>query len=172
MLDADNLRDEVDPIREDRPPSAGQSRLPDARTLRVMGAASSYRVRDLADQLGISPRHLRRLFMRQMSSCPKRWLREERLMAAARLLPFAASVKGTALSLGFRNESQFCRDFRQRFGRTPLEAMRTGAPSLPGVHDERSLLAPGSELGCRSPAMMGRSQRSWAEISRRGKMAL
>jgi transcriptional regulator GlxA family with amidase domain len=95
--------------------------LLDTTALRDMSSASAYRVVALADRLGVTPRHLRRLFMRQLGCTPERWLHEERLQRALLLLPSAPSVKAVACALAFGNASHFCRDFRVRFGYTPSE---------------------------------------------------
>ncbi len=96
----------------------------DVKTLSSMSAASAYSAVRLAARLGISPRHLRRLFVKQFGRSPNQWLREERLQAALRLLPSAASVKEVACALGFRSPSQFGRDFLSRFGCRPSELLR------------------------------------------------
>lgn len=98
----------------------------DIDTARALGAMCGYRVRGLAEHLGVSPRHLRRLFTRQLGCPPERWLREERLRVAAQLLLTAGGVKQVAFALAFRNESQFCRDFRAHFECTPTEWAERG----------------------------------------------
>ena len=107
------------------PPQNRRSALLDAPTLRAMSAASAYSATELAEQLAVSPRHLRRLFVRHFGCTPVLWLREERLQAALRLLPAAASVKEVAHALAFRHTSHFCRDFRARFGYRPSELVNT-----------------------------------------------
>jgi AraC-like DNA-binding protein len=68
------------------------------------------------------------MFTSQFGRPPEDWLREERLQAALRLLPAATSVKEVAYALAFPQVSQFCRDFKARFGCTPSEWMsRAGA---------------------------------------------
>jgi AraC-like DNA-binding protein len=104
-------------------------RLPDVETLRAMSAGCTYRRRVLADRLGVSERHLRRLFYYHLRISPERWLLEERLQAGRRLLTLCASVKEVAYTLGFNQSNQFSRDFRRRFGCTPLEFMRFAAES-------------------------------------------
>jgi AraC-like DNA-binding protein len=41
-------------------------------------------------------------------------------------LPAAASVKQVAYAMGFSQESQFCRDFKARFGFSPSQALPVG----------------------------------------------
>ena len=66
---------------------------------------------------------MQRLFRRYFGSTPQRWLREQRLKAAWDMLGSAGSVKQVTIALGFRQESQFSRDFKSRFGCTPSTHM-------------------------------------------------
>jgi AraC-like DNA-binding protein len=93
--------------------------LPDAALLEAATALGLYRVKDVAQYMGVSPRQLRRIFARHVGCSPEGWLREARLQAALRMLPGAVSVKQVAYELDFRQLTQFCRDFRARFGSTP-----------------------------------------------------
>lgn len=105
----------------------------DLALLEAASAACKYRVNDLAQILGISPRHLRRVFARWLGCRPNVWLREARLQAARRLLLSAGSVKAVAIELDYRQPSQFCRDFRARFGCTPSEWLRSRAACSTGA---------------------------------------
>jgi transcriptional regulator GlxA family with amidase domain len=98
--------------------------LPQLSTLRALSVACSFDTGVLAARLRISTRHLRRLFLNHLGCSAASWLREERLQCAFRSLSSAHSVKEVAHALGFRNTSQFCRDFRWRFGATPSEYLR------------------------------------------------
>jgi transcriptional regulator GlxA family with amidase domain len=104
--------------------SDGQKVKLDLDAVRAMTGACAYNPTRLADALGVSGRHLRRLFMRELRCPPRTWLREERLQTARRLLRRTATVQEVAHALSFRNASQFCRDFRARFGQTPSELKR------------------------------------------------
>jgi AraC-like DNA-binding protein len=95
--------------------------------LEIASVECRYRLPELASRLGISSRHLRRVFLRLFDCSPADWLREQRLQAATRLLPLAPSVKEVAHELNFRNTQQFSRDFRLRFGCTPSAWMRRAA---------------------------------------------
>lgn len=101
----------------------------DLALLESASAACKYRVNDLAQALGVSPRQLRRWFAKWLGCRPTEWLREARLQAARRLLSSAPSVKVVAIDLDYPQTSQFCRDFRVRFGCTPSEWLRRGAPA-------------------------------------------
>lgn len=102
---------------------------------RAVAASCGYSARRLARHFGISQRQLQREFMVHMSCSPQAWLRDERMQQARCLLRNASTVKEVAYAMGFSNPSQFCRDFRQRFGCSPSSELRSPK------HDLRDLLA-------------------------------
>jgi transcriptional regulator GlxA family with amidase domain len=93
--------------------------------IRRMSSACKYSPTALARSMGISVRQLQRLFKRYLCCSPCTWLREERLQLAREMLFELASVKEVALTLSYRQTSQFCRDFRSRFGYTPTELKKS-----------------------------------------------
>jgi transcriptional regulator GlxA family with amidase domain len=108
----------------------GRKALLNLEVIRSISAECAYNASALAEHMGISLRQLQRLFARQTGCSPRSWLREERLQTAHRLLLRSTSIKEVALSLSFPNASQFCRDFRSRFGYTPstLKSAGWGSP--------------------------------------------
>ena len=113
---------------ESNPPQAGSDAAP-TETLRRLAEACHYSSRELARFLGISQRQLQRVFRARLGCTPQAFLREERLQAAERLLHSASSVKEVAYALGFCQQSQFSRDFKERFGRRPSALQRAGRES-------------------------------------------
>ncbi len=91
----------------------------DQAVLRQLAADCDYSARRIAERLGISGRHLQRVFRARLQTTPGVWLREQRLLRARQMLPAACSVKRVAYSLGFQQASQFSRDFKARFGHPP-----------------------------------------------------
>jgi AraC-like DNA-binding protein len=89
------------------------------QALQRLAARCRYNSRELGRALGISARHLQRIFACNIGSTPQEWLSEQRLLAARDLLGGTCRVKEVAFSLGFRTVSQFSRDFKDRFGVTP-----------------------------------------------------
>lgn len=74
----------------------------------------------LADQIGISHAHLRRVFTKIAGQSPTQFLLEQRLNAAARTLRESDEpIKSLALRLGFSDTSHFNRQFRRRYGNPP-----------------------------------------------------
>jgi AraC-like DNA-binding protein len=103
------------------------------RALRLIAPRCDYSSRELARVLGISARHLQRIFSRTMGATPQDWLNEERLQAAKASLPRASSVKEVAFTLGFRSLSQLARDFRKHFEVTPSSLLAAQASSAPAL---------------------------------------
>jgi AraC family transcriptional regulator len=108
------------------PPAAWQlgSRC-DRRLLRVMerlaaDLTETPRLAELADQEGISQRHLCTLFKRATGRSPHQWLTDRRVERARDLLrDTSVSVTDVALSCGFSSSQYFCSVFRERVGTTP-----------------------------------------------------
>lgn len=109
--------------------AAAAAAFADPDAIRKLSAACGYRREALAAALQVSQRQLERMFVKHLGATPARWLHDERLHAARRLLLSAASVKEVAFELSFSQPSQFCRDFRRRFGCTPAEWMKSARPS-------------------------------------------
>jgi AraC-like DNA-binding protein len=124
----------------------------DLESLRASSAACAYNSTALAHRMGISGRQLRRLFSRELNCPPRTWLREERLQLARRMLNGSASVKEVALSLYFRHASQFCRDFRSRFGYPPsdLTSRSAARPASTEARQSTLLLPLASSVGRQS----------------------
>jgi len=102
------------------PPHRGAKvRIEDQEAMAMLAFHGGYRATRLAEQLGISPRHLRRLFADHVGCSPQTWLREQRMQFARRMLAAGSSVKEVAYALEFSHQSQFSRDFKRRFGLSP-----------------------------------------------------
>ena len=80
-----------------------------------------YSARALAGDLGVTPRHLQRLFRARFGVAPQAWLDERRLQTAHAMLARAASVKEVAYALHFRQLSHFSRAFKTRYGCCPSD---------------------------------------------------
>ncbi len=79
-------------------------------------------VRELASAIGLSARHLQRLFKQETGVDVRKWLAEQRLQRAAYLL--AASemqAKGIAYLVGYRHYPSFVRAFERRFAQAPKQ---------------------------------------------------
>jgi AraC-like DNA-binding protein len=80
-------------------------------------------LKDIADQLGITPRHLTRLFRQYEQKSVNTNLLDIRLRRARELLtsPAGHSVKEVAYRCGFASPSHFTQCFRKGFGRLPSQ---------------------------------------------------
>jgi AraC family transcriptional regulator of adaptative response / DNA-3-methyladenine glycosylase II len=119
------------------------------RALRLIerGALDESGVEALSRQLGVSGRHLDRVFRQTLGATPKRVAVARRRHLAKRLiddtsLPFAT----LALQVGYRSLRRFNDDLRAVYGRSPTELRRAaqGAGRRPRVRDAA---APGAQDG-------------------------
>lgn len=97
------------------------------RGLRLIanGALEDGNVNDLAERLGVTARHLRRLFHRHLGASPLAIAHTQRLHLAKRLidetdLPFNA----VAVAAGYRSVRRFNDAFSKSYGRAPRELRR------------------------------------------------
>jgi AraC family transcriptional regulator len=75
---------------------------------------------DLADQLDLSPHYFATLFKRAVGVPPHRYLLQERITEAKRLLAARRmSISEVAMGLGFSDQSHFSHAFRKIVGTTP-----------------------------------------------------
>jgi AraC family transcriptional regulator len=107
-----------------RPMRAG---LPAYRLRRVLDYIAAHldqdlSLADLARTAGMSAHHFAVLFRQRMGTSPHRYVVEQRLEHAKRLLrDHARSILEVALLSGFESQSHFGRVFRRVVGMTPSE---------------------------------------------------
>jgi len=78
----------------------------------------------LCGRIGVSERHLRRVFEDGIGISPKDWLRQERMVAARSLLRQGSPIKEVAIDLGFTTPKMFSRDFQLFYGLKPTDFQR------------------------------------------------
>jgi AraC family transcriptional regulator, regulatory protein of adaptative response / methylated-DNA-[protein]-cysteine methyltransferase len=84
-------------------------------------------VSDLADKLGIGPRHLLRLFLRHTGATPSEVAATRRIQAAKRLIDGTKQPLGEiAFAAGFSSVRRFNDAFRAIYGRPPSSFRRRG----------------------------------------------
>ena len=83
-----------------------------------------YQLSNLCDRIGVSERHLRRVFEEGIGISPKDWLRQERMVAARSLLREGSPIKEVAVDLGFTTAKMFSRDFHLFHGVKPTDFQR------------------------------------------------
>ncbi len=88
----------------------------------------------LAARLGISDRHLRRIFEAHLGVSPLQYLQTRRLLAAKQLLADTQlPVAQIALSSGFASVRRFNTVFAERYGLNPSQLRRSGGHRAPGM---------------------------------------
>jgi len=76
---------------------------------------------DLSAALGVSSNHLGRVFHQQSGISFRKYLLAARMFRAATLLRSSPlALKQVASTLGYSDESNFCRDFRKAFGKSAI----------------------------------------------------
>ncbi|MBC5765879.1 DNA-3-methyladenine glycosylase 2 family protein [Ramlibacter albus] len=100
-------------------------------------------VEDLAGRLGVSDRHLRRIFEAQFGVSPLQYLQTRRLLTAKQLLADTdLPITQVALSSGFASVRRFNAAFVQHYGLNPTQLRREGG---------RGGAGPQVRLGLRPP---------------------
>ncbi|MCR5681873.1 MAG: AraC family transcriptional regulator [Clostridiales bacterium] len=124
--------DEVGPMAEDTQKGARLvTQILDAIHTRY---AESLSVEKLAEEAGISPAYLHRLFRSRTGITPAVYIKTVRLRASCRLLEEGQSVSQVAENVGIPDTSYFIKLFRDAFGKTPhkwIRDRRAAAPSDP-----------------------------------------
>ncbi len=85
----------------------------------------AYTTESLAQEIGVSERHLRRRFLEVYGKTPRRYLTETRMKRAAELLRTTSLwIEEIAYALGYPSGTTFGKIFKRRYGRTPSEFRR------------------------------------------------
>ena len=93
-------------------------------SLTAIAREGDYKLTSLIERIGISDRHLRRVFEEGIGISPKEWLRQQRMVAARSLLLQGSPIKEVASDLGFTTAKMFSRDFQLFHGVKPTEFQR------------------------------------------------
>src|SRR5262245_58238791 len=108
-------------------------RLADAAAHRIAaGALNGRGVGDLASELGVSERHLRRALERELGVSPVELAQTHRLLLAKRLLADTTlSVTHVAYASGFQSLRRFNSLLRERYRLPPSALRRRATPEAP-----------------------------------------
>lgn len=87
-------------------------------------------VEGVADQLGVTARHLRRAFAENVGIGPKEFARSARLQRAVRMAASSKDWSRIAMDAGYYDQAHLISDFRQLIGLTP-GAFRRRAEATP-----------------------------------------
>ena len=106
------------------------------RGLRLIadGALDDGDIEELSDRLGVTSRHLRRLFTKHLGASPLAVAHTQRLHFAKRLIDQTTlPMADVAIASGFGSTRRFNDAFRQTYGRTPRELRRRRAVIAPSA---------------------------------------
>ncbi len=100
------------------------SREPFPISLSQIAREGNYHLQSLCDRIGLSERHLRRVFDEGLGISPKDWLKQERMVAARSLLREGSPIKEVAIDLGYTTCKMFSREFLSFYGVKPTDFQR------------------------------------------------
>ena len=103
------------------------------RGLRLIaeGALDDGNVERLSDRLGVTSRHLRRLFTKHLGASPLAVAHTQRLHFAKNLIDQTSmSMRDISVAAGFGSVRRFNDTFRKTYGRTPRELRKQRSPSV------------------------------------------
>ena len=105
------------------------------RGLRLIagGALEDSNVEELADRLGVTSRHLRRLFTQHLGASPLSVAHTQRLHFAKRLIDQTSlPMQDIAVAAGYGSVRRFNDAFKKSYGRSPRELRRRSAGAATG----------------------------------------
>jgi AraC-like DNA-binding protein len=117
----------IEVLGRDSPHAGGDARLSPLHRERLRELAFSphlagWRVRDIAGAVGLAPSYFRKVFHATYGISPKRWLMEERVREAARMLRETALPVGEiAAAVGYAKARDLSRAFREIFACPPAK---------------------------------------------------
>ena len=108
---------------------------------------------DLAARLGVTDRHLRRIFVKAHGVTPIAWLGTQRLLMAKQLLTDTAMpVQDVALATGFSSLRRFNAAFAQHYRMNPTRLRKDGGPTATASTTSSTAARPGDlRLAWRPP---------------------
>lgn len=103
----------------ERPLSQEHTAVRRARLYLEDNFAQSISLRELAEQVALSPYHLLRVFHAEVGIPPHTYLQDVRIRRAQRLIELGHPLADVALAVGFSSQSHLTRRFKQVVGVTP-----------------------------------------------------
>jgi len=100
------------------------SRLKHIKNWSERARQANWSVSALAKISGVSTNTLRLHFHQQMGQSTKAWLNEQRQHQAIELLRDGCSIKETASCLGYKQQTNFTRKFKEFWGECPSHQPR------------------------------------------------
>lgn len=104
------------------------SSLPPENELLKLASEARWKVSALSKTLGVSTRHLERLFFKCLAASPRQWMDSRRSGIASQRLMNREQAKLVASELGFTSPSHFSRWFKHQKSQTATEFLTKVAP--------------------------------------------
>ena len=101
------------------------------RACESLARAAEPQVGRVADELGLSERHLRRVFQEHVGLTPRQWRQLARFRGALALMASRRTLAQVAHGAGYADQAHLCRDFGAIAGMTPGEYRERVGP-VPG----------------------------------------
>jgi len=89
-----------------------------------LAIAANWSVKTMSKNCGVSVETLRRHFIAQFGKAPRAWIAEKRLAQAHAILRKGMSVKEAATFLGYSQQTNFSRKFKDHWGVSPTAASK------------------------------------------------
>ena len=125
-------KNEAAPRAEESAPH-GRIALEHVTDWEALVVEARYSPRELCARCGFSMRHMQRFILKRFQMNLGWFVSAIRMMKAYNLLKSGFSVKETALGLGFKQVSHFCRSFKQHFHANPSAViLNAGLPAKNG----------------------------------------
>ncbi|WP_338261841.1 helix-turn-helix domain-containing protein [Corallococcus caeni] len=103
------------------------------RAVRLL-EADEVRVETVAEQLGVTARHLRRAFTEHVGIGPKDYARTVRLQRAVRMAATSKDWRRIAVDAGYYDQAHLIADFRELVGLTPGAFLKSAERGHPAGH--------------------------------------
>jgi AraC-like DNA-binding protein len=108
-------------IRNGRVMFDSPKRVQQSVNLIELAFQSEYKVSQLSKVLGLTPRHMERMFYDSLGVSPKYWLRQQRMVRARYLIREGFPLKHISVYLGFKRYSHFISEVKTFYGMSPIQ---------------------------------------------------
>ena len=94
-------------------------------SLEHLAIQKGFRVSEVSNELGVTEQHFRRIFQRDVGIPIKKWMRQERMVIARRMLCCDLPQEFISETLGFAHLNSFQREFKEIYEMTVTDFLKT-----------------------------------------------